>query len=255
MLMIIKIVPVLLFGLVLSSIAIGKEAKNLPVLELAALMANYAVTILGEKHCRPESIQLTANVVDKLTHNGGCLAVALEIPSGQQSALDGFLHGDKPVSAISIAPMIDHPAFRAFLEDLRDHVQAGRCLTVFAVDASKSASVSRDEWMTDKIAKLTKDQRVLALMGNLHTIKQVQWVSGIDDPFLAERLERRGLRVLSVMQNWDEGCEQRTGRWLTIDHPRAAAAVRKTMSLAAVHQPKTLDAVADGAVIWGCEAK
>lgn len=248
----IRRVLVLLLGLAISSMAIGKEAKNLPAIELAALMASYPVTILGEKHRRPKSTQLTADLVDKLTDNGSCLAVALEIPSDQQPILEAALQGDKPVSAVYVAPMIDHPAFRTLLEDLRDQMLAGRCLTVSAVDTPSDALAGRDEWMSDHIERLAADHRVLALMGNLHTIKQTRWVSGIDDPFLAEHLERRGLRVLSVMQGWDEGCEERTGRWLPINHSRAIATVRGTLSLAAIRQPEAVDAVADGAVIWEC---
>jgi hypothetical protein len=250
---IVKTGLIFLLGLVPYGSAIGKDAGILPVTELATLIADYPITVLGERHRRPESTQLVADLVDKFTGAGGCLAVALEIPSNQQPALDAAMTGKSPVADVFIHPIIDHPAFREMLEGFHNLSQAGRCLSVEAVDVPPGVAISRDHWMTDKIAELAKDQRVLTLMGNLHAIKRVQWESGIDDPFLAEHLERRGLQVLSVMQNWDEGCEQRTGRWLTIDHPRAAAAVRKTMSLAAVHQPETLEAVANGAVIWECQ--
>jgi hypothetical protein len=107
--------------------------------------------------------------------------------------------------------------------------------------------------MAREIQALAADGPVLALLGNLHALRRVEWESGKDDPFLAERLARYGVRVLSVVQKWEEGCEARDGgRLLEMDAPRAIATLKATMGVAAMDPPKAPEQVADRVVMWGC---
>jgi hypothetical protein len=108
--------------------------------------------------------------------------------------------------------------------------------------------------MAHELQALAARGPVLALLGNLHTLKRIEWESGRDDPFVAERLARHGVRVLSVLQEWEEGCKAwDSGTLLDMADPRAVTALRATMAVAAVHPPKTPGEVVDKVVVWECE--
>ena len=63
---------------------------------------------------------------------------------------------------------------------------------------------------------------------------------------------RRGIQVLSVLQDWQLGCGERVGRLLDIHHPRAVAALQSTVGVAAAYPPDTPEEVADRVVVWEC---
>jgi hypothetical protein len=116
-----------------------------PVTALSALLDRHSIVILGEDHHRPESARLTVEVASHYLKGGGCLAVALEIESGQQAALDAAMRGEKPVAAVQVHPIVDHPGYRDMLARLRELTQTGKCLAVRAVDAPASDTGPRDE--------------------------------------------------------------------------------------------------------------
>ena len=231
------------------SLAAGSDAAG----KLHTLIASYPITVIGETHQHPESTSLFLDLTNRLTADGSCLAVALEIASDQQNTLDAVMAGKALVSKVKIPSMIDHPGLRNMIEGLHDLVQAKRCMNVKAVDAPLKVDADRDEWMTDMIENLAREQRVIALVGNLHTMKQTRWTSGKDDPYLAERLERRGLRVMSVMQFWPGDCGGRTGRFMDIRDPVAEAGVRRILNVVAVHEPDDIAVLTDGAFVWKCD--
>jgi hypothetical protein len=224
-----------------------------PVAILAGLLGKHRVVILGENYHRPESTRFLADLAAKRLESGGCLAVALEIESGQQATLDAVMRGEEPVAAVQVHPIVDHPGYREMLARSREFIRTGKCLDVRAVDAPASDTSPRDEWMARELQALAARGPVLALLGNLHTLKRIEWESGRDDPFVAERLARHGVRVLSVLQEWEEGCKAwDSGTLLDMADPRAVTALRATMAVAAVHPPKTPGEVVDRVVVWEC---
>jgi len=91
-------------------------------------MAPNTITIVGETHQLPESIQFFQSLIDGYLQQGKCLTVALEIASGQQSIADEIVQGRAVVANIEIASMIDHPSFRALVNDLIKMCNNGTCL-------------------------------------------------------------------------------------------------------------------------------
>ena len=66
-----------------------------------------SITVIGENHHRPESVQFFESIIDNLK-NDNCLTVALEIASSQQSTIDQFVDGKVGVETIRIPSIIDH---------------------------------------------------------------------------------------------------------------------------------------------------
>ena len=219
---------------------------------LATLLRHNSVLIVGETHRRPESPQLVADVVTAYLDAGGCLTVALEIASDQQPVLDAAMRGEQPVSAIRIYPIINHSAYRQMLTRFTDLVRRGRCLRAHAVDASEQDTGSKDTWMAREIQALISDAPVLALVGSLHALKRIRWKSGKDNPYLAERLMRHGIPVLTVLQEWEGDCEKRVGRLLNIRHPRAVEVLGLTVGVTSAHPPEKPEEVVDLVVMWEC---
>ena len=221
-----------------------------PATALATLLRQNSVLIVGETHRRPESPRLVADIVEAYLNAGGCLTVALEIGSDQQPVLDTAMRGEH--SAIRIHPIIDHRAYREMLTKFMDLVQRGRCLRVHAVDAPEQDTGSKDAWMAREIQALIPSSPVLVLVGSLHVLKRIQWESGKDNPYLAERLVRRGIPVLTVLQEWEGDCEKRVGRLLNIRHPRAVEVLGLTLSVTSAYPPEEPEEVVDRVVMWEC---
>jgi hypothetical protein len=109
--------------------------------------------------------------------------------------------------------------------------------------------------MAREVHKLISSGPVLVVVGNLHAFKRIRWESGKDEPYLAERLVRQGIPVVSVLQEWETDCDTRTGRLLDIQHPRAVAALRSIVSPVAAHPYETPEETADYVVVWECNGK
>jgi hypothetical protein len=210
------------------------------------------VLIVGETHRRQESPQLVVGIAEAYLDAGGCLTIALEIGSDQQPVLDAAMREEQPVSAIRISPIIDHSAYREMLTSFMDLVRRGRCLRVRAVDAPERDTGSKDAWMAREIQALISSNPVLVLVGNLHALKRLQWESGRDNPYLAERLVRRGVQVLTVLQEWEPDCEKRVGRLLDIRDSRAVEALRLTVGATSAHPPEKPGEVVNQVVMWEC---
>ena len=78
----------------------------------------HSITIIGESHQLPESIQFFQELISNYLQQDKCLAVALEIVSSQQSILDQIVEGRATKSAIKIPPMIDQTPYRSLIDDL-----------------------------------------------------------------------------------------------------------------------------------------
>ncbi|MBT4145561.1 MAG: hypothetical protein HOE45_01530, partial [Gammaproteobacteria bacterium] len=119
-----------------------------------------SITIIGEIHRHPESINLFQSLVHDYLKNNQCLSVALEINSNQQSVIN-----QGKVSDIEISSIIDHPAYRKMIADLVTQQRNGACLKLLAIDAGDDIDMGRDEWMAISLARLVGETPVLALLG------------------------------------------------------------------------------------------
>ena len=153
----------------------------------------HSITIIGERHKRPESIQFFREVISRYLQQDKCLTVALEIASDQQVTLDEIVEGKKAVADIEIPPMVDHPSYRSLIDDLVTMKRRGSCLKLIAIDGGLELNVNRDEWMAERLAKQISQAPILALLGNLHTLKRVDWHTSMSKafPYVAEILVSR----------------------------------------------------------------
>lgn len=134
-----------------------------------------SITIIGEHHKRPESIHLFQSIISGYLRQNKCLVVALKIASNQQAVLDEIVAGKSTISDIEIPPMIDHPPFRVFINDLAKTARNNDCLKLIAIDAGLEMGIRRDEWMAKILVEQLSQVPILALLGNLHTLKKVEW--------------------------------------------------------------------------------
>jgi len=176
----------------------------------------------------------------------------LEIASDQQAVLDAAMRREAALSAIHIHPIIDHLFYREMLMRLVDLARRGRCLRVHAVDAPEQGTESKDSWMAREIQAFISGGPVLALVGNLHALKRIRWESGEDNPYLAERLVRRGIPVLSILQEWEGDCEKRGGRLLDIRHPKAVEVLGLAVGVTSAYPPVKPEEIVDQVVMWEC---
>ena len=156
-----------------------------------------SITIIGETHRHPESINLFQSLIQSHLKNNQCLTVALEINSNQQSVIN-----QGKVSDIEISSIIDHPAYRKMIADLVTQQRNGACLKLLAIDAGDDIDMGRDEWMAISLARLVGETPVLALLGSLHTLKKVNWDLSMTNgsPSVAEILSEQGYNVKSYPQ-------------------------------------------------------
>jgi hypothetical protein len=143
--------------------------------ELIPLLDLNDILILGEFHGREESTRLLAGLADEATQGGGCLTVALEIGSEQQSTIDRVMSGQGEIAEIVVVSIIDHAGYREMLAALSRLSLAGRCLKVIAIDGEPEV-IERDPWMAEKLEPYLGKGRVVALLGRLHGAKDIRWV-------------------------------------------------------------------------------
>jgi uncharacterized iron-regulated protein len=210
--------------------------------------------IIGERHKRPESIQFFRGLISRYLQQGKCLTVALEITSDQQATLDEIVEGRKAVADIEIPPMVDHPSYHSLIDDLVTMKRRGACLKLIAIDGEE-LNVNRDEWMAERLAKQISQAPILALLGNLHTLKRVDWHISMSKafPYVAEILVSQGHRIKSYPQIWlDKECT--TQNWLVFsdEHETVRLINHNLISLLNASKYEAVNDVDDGVIIWEC---
>lgn len=213
----------------------------------------HSITIIGEQHKRPESIQLFQSIISRYLRQDKCLVVALEIASSQQVILDEIVEGKSTVSDIKIPPMIDHPTFRGLINNLTKMARSNDCLKLIATDAGLDMGIRRDEWMAKILADQLSQVPILALLGNLHTLKKVDWNFTKASPYIAEILALQHHRIRTYPQVWlDKTCG--THNQLILSERKEAVEVinNNLISLLNAYEYKTVNDVVDGVILWKC---
>ena len=214
-----------------------------------------SITIIGETHKRPEAIQFFQSLITGYTQQNKCLTVALEIASSQQSLLNEIMQGKATVTDIEIAPAIDHPPFRALINDLAEIQKQNNCLKLITIDAGLELKTNRDEWMAIKLAEQVGQAPILALLGSLHTLKKVDWNPTLTkkEPYVAEILAARGFNVKSYPQVWlDHACNTRN-RLISSDQPEAVELLNiDLIALLNATESKIAADTIDGVILWEC---
>lgn len=217
-----------------------------------------SITLIGESHQHPESIRLFQSLASDYLQQDKCLTVALEIASDQQDTIDKIGRGGVTAADIEIPSMIDHQPYRDMLDDLAALRNAGACLDLVAIDSGPDNDAPRDEWMAMQLAKRVGETPVLALTGNLHTLKRVNWDKAMVkySPYVAEILASGGKNVRSFPQLWPEGdCANQT-RFIEPNSSEALALLNSNLTarLNAFDYQST-DRVVDGIIVWECDKR
>jgi hypothetical protein len=215
------------------------------------------ITFVGESHKHIESAELIRDLVSVHIKQGRCLTLALEIADDEQPSIDRVLAGAS-ASTIDIPVSIDHPAMRQLIEHLAVLTTQSACLSVIAIDASPNNSRDRDEWMSERLASLVGDGPTLVLIGSLHTLKKVDWLSKSGKPSVAERLAAKGFEVRSFPQRWlPEQCgngEHRQQRFINADSREALTILNESLMVLINAKPhQSTKGVIDGFVVWECD--
>lgn len=217
------------------------------------------IVFVGETHKKNESIQLVQDLVSAASERYECITLAVEIDDSQQSIIDQVVEGTVPVSAIKIPMTIDHPALREFIAGLATLKSQHSCFELIAIDTGVETKSDRDEWMAKRLSVLSHDNPVLVLLGNLHTLKRVNWTVSSGKPSVAEILDRKGFLIKSFVQRWSpQDCQdrqQRKSRFIDVKSYEALGILNNTIiSLMNARPSKSADGVIDGLVVWECRA-
>ncbi|MCP4696720.1 MAG: hypothetical protein GY862_07715 [Gammaproteobacteria bacterium] len=170
---------------------------------------SHDVVFLGSTHKKPRLLKFMSGLIPQL-RGAGATQLGLEIASDQQGNINRFLESGAGLDEIEIHSQIDCPDYRDLLRVL-ERIDPGKRPVVTALDlpASKYAGpVSRDEWMARGIERILSGDpgsKILVFVGNLHTLKKIEWLDHVPKPrgFIRSFLGP-GVRAFSIGQAIDE---------------------------------------------------
>lgn len=124
-----------------------------------------------------------------------------------------------------------------------------------AVDADFKPGIERDQWMAKEFIRLSGEAPVLALLGSLHTLKEVDWryKEFGNKLYVAGILKTKELEIKSYPQAWtDRHCNSRA-RFISADTSEATEILNNNVmsSLNAFKRETAVDVV-DGIILWEC---
>lgn len=137
------------------------------------------IVFLGEKHRQPPILNSISELIPSLK-DAGVSHICLEISSDQQGRVDHYLLSGEGLQEIQIWPQIDCPEYRCILKTIRG-LPKNKSIFPVAIDLPEDKfkeEISRDEYMSQEIAKLLKGntgKKVLVVLGNLHVLKKLDW--------------------------------------------------------------------------------
>lgn len=142
--------------------------------------------LIGTHHRNAFIHNIIASALPSLARDAGVKTVFVEIPTSQQKAIDDFSQGRLEVEGIRISEIVTSPSYREVLKQAR-----ALKLAIVAIDTEVPSSVSRDEWMAQKVTaylqKHPKDKGVV-IVGARHVLKGIEWACS-DAPSLADYLK------------------------------------------------------------------
>lgn len=214
-----------------------------------------SITIIGESHGRPETVQFFESVITEYLQQNKCLTIALEIASNQQPVIDKVIQGKAVVADIEISTIIDHPPFRSFISDMVELRKDNNCLQIIAIDGWVGIDTTRDEWMAKILNERASHTPVLALLGNLHALKKVDWNLAMTKGklYVAGILESQGSNVKTYPQMWiDRSCNNRN-QFIAADATEALGLLNsKLISLLNAFDSEVATDSIDGIILWEC---
>ena len=142
-------------------------------------LSSHDIVFLGTTHKKEAILRFVAGLIPQL-HKIGTTHIGLEICSDQQDNIESFLQDGNGLGEIKIHPLIDCAEYRNLLTTTRS-LDKGKRPALVALDLPKSmyqGEINRDQWMARSIAKIfhrNSNAKVLAVVGNLHVLKKIEW--------------------------------------------------------------------------------
>jgi hypothetical protein len=105
------------------------------------------------------------------------------------------------------------------------------------------------------LAEQVNQAPVLALLGNLHALKKIDWHRAVSSasPYVAQILVSQGYRINSFAQLWmDRHCNS-SKRFISAEEPQATQLINnKLIALQNAFEAKQAADVIDGIILWEC---
>ncbi len=124
-----------------------------------------------------------------------------------------------------------------------------------AIDGWVGIDTTRDEWMSKILNERASHTPVLALLGNLHTLKKVDWNQAMTKGqlYVAGILESQGSNVKTYPQMWiDRACNNRN-QFIAADAPEAPGLLNsKLITLLNAFDSEVATDTIDGIILWEC---
>ena len=164
---------------VLKADAGGLEFHKHPQSYVIEKLKSHDIVFLGTTHKEEAILKFVAGLISRL-HETGITHLGLEIFSDQQGKIDSFLQTGNGLDEIIVHPLIDCAKYRNLLTTTRS-LDKGRRPALVALVLPKSmyqGEINRDEWMARSIAKIfhrNPNAKLLAVVGNLHVLKKIEW--------------------------------------------------------------------------------
>lgn len=216
-----------------------------------------SITIIGETHQHPESIQLFHSLIKSYLKKDTCLTVALEIHADQQYIFDNIMQGRAVASDLEISSIIDQPALRNLIDNLAQQKMNGACLEILALD---NANGSRDSFMASRFKQKISTTPIIALLGNLHSLKAIKWDLSMTKGklFVAEILNKQGISVSSYPQVWQENsCSDKQSLQFRLvpNNSNESLSLLNShfINNLNAHEFKSSEGVVDGLIVWSCK--
>ncbi len=214
------------------------------------------VILIGEKHKKPESIQLFKSLVVKQIEKKQCVVIALIVESNQQPIIDKILLGRTKVGNLKVSDVMDHEEYRDMIRYFAQIKNEGACLSIIAIDAGSEIPETRNQWMVKQLRRYAGRLPVFVLVGNLHTLKIVNWdlsQVGKPQPNLAKSLLMDGFRVKSFPQVWlTESCESYVADVTSEPDEIVTSVNEHLITLLNAFAFQSTAKVVDGVIVWKC---
>ena len=193
-------------AIIMSTLIVGTSAAGHGLETREALpyvlekLGAHQLVLMGTIHRKPQILALTAKLLPRIKA-AGVTHLALEVPSDQQYHIDRFLKNGSGLADIRLHRSIDCPQYRRLFSILGAQPPNERPKVV-AVDlppAYYSGPTGRDEYMAMALADLLQahtDVKILAMLGSLHVLKELDWQPRIID---------RQQSIRSLLQQWRPG--------------------------------------------------
>jgi len=140
------------------------------------------------------------------------------------------------------------------MRNLKALKPGGKCVRVFGIDVPDTVPIDKDVWMARVISSVAGTNPMLVLVGNRHTFKKVEWESDDDKrTVLAENLNKKGLKVASVMQYWEKDkCISKIADFLDAENTYTGVYVDDIIKPLSIKTPSTISDITDGVIVWNC---